>query len=126
MTANIKAYYNLHKQCFSIIDKAQRRVVEHTDDIMIKGASFIVQPAGRNKAVRTGQKNVHAFVDGERVDVIPYPHEEGMGVLYNPFVYKGFIIKGGDEETLIHSASYVHLTTKLGFSLMYVYGTINT
>lgn len=119
----IRVYYNLHKGCFSVQDKVSRRVVDHTHDIIVKNAKFIVQPSGRKKARATGQKNIHAFVDGEHVGVLPFAPKDGVAVFYNPFVCENFTLEG-EASTEIHEAEYVHLTTKIGSSRIYAYGTV--
>lgn len=119
----IRVYYNLHKGCFSVQDKASRRVVEHTHDIIVRNARFIVQPSGRQKARNTGQKTVHAFVDGERAGEIPFAPKDGVPVFYNPFVCDAFRLRH-EALTDILKAEYVHLTTKIGSSRIYAYGTL--
>lgn len=132
----IRIYYNSHKGCFSVQDKVSRRIVGHTHDIIVRNAKFIVQPAGRKKARATGQKNVHAYVDGERAGELPFAPKDGVAVFYNPFVCDNFTLKGYgrlrqcslpytyEDAEEIHKAEYVHLTTKVGSSYIYAYGEI--
>lgn len=44
------------------------RVIARLHRVLISGATFVVRKAGRDKAIREGQKNVHAFVKGYLVD----------------------------------------------------------
>ena len=47
---------------YSILRKG--RVIARRSAVLITQASFIVREAGRQKVLRTGRKNVHAFVKG--------------------------------------------------------------
>ena len=40
------------------------RVVKRVHRILLSGASFVVREASRQRVIRTGRKNVHAFVVG--------------------------------------------------------------
>lgn len=56
-------YYNLHKQCWSVMNRG--RVVDHVTQRYIYRPVFVVRPAGQRKVRETRRKNVHAFVKGE-------------------------------------------------------------
>ena len=65
-TDRVRAYYNLHKKCFSVQDYKTGLVVEHTDSLFFTNAMFVVRKSGNEKVKREGRKNVHAFVNGIR------------------------------------------------------------
>ncbi len=97
----VECYFNLHKHVFSVRalegpDKG--KVILHASNVLLKDVSFVVQKAGREKVLRTGQKNVHAFVRGTLVvnDSVleASAFNEGEPVYYNP---------RGPGETFIHS-----------------------
>lgn len=48
-------------------------VIGHARAVRIDGATFPVQPAGRQRVLDSGVKNVHAFVRGELVTVYYWP-----------------------------------------------------
>jgi hypothetical protein len=56
-------YWNSHKKLFSVRNKGL--VTDHVSSGFMKKPEFVVQPAGREKVLKTGQKNVHAFIRGE-------------------------------------------------------------
>ena len=62
----VRAYYNLHRKCFSVQDYKTGLVVEHTDSLFFTNAMFVVRKSGNEKVKREGRKNVHAFVNGIR------------------------------------------------------------
>lgn len=61
----VEVYWNLTRNCWSIRDVATGRIHAHADKVSVRGAQFIVQPAGRKRVLREQKKNVHAFVRGE-------------------------------------------------------------
>ncbi len=64
----VQVYWNLHKDCWSVValeGDQKGRVVTHADKVLLRGATFSVQPAGNAKVRREKKKNVHAFVRGE-------------------------------------------------------------
>ena len=65
-TDRIRAYYNLHRKCFSVQDYQTGLVTEHTDKLFMTNAMFVVRESGNKKVKREGRKNVHAFVNGIR------------------------------------------------------------
>lgn len=80
-----------------------QKVVAHTDCIMLNECEFIVRKTGRDKVLKTKQKNVHAFIKGY------ISKQGGMGVTaedgetsqhhtlpakieYNPYKSDSFLI----------------------------------
>jgi len=61
----VEVYWNLSRNCWSIRDVATGRIHAHADKVSVRGAQFVVQPAGRARVLRERKKNVHAFVRGE-------------------------------------------------------------
>lgn len=91
----IKVYKNLHKNCYSI--KQGTLVVAHAERLCIKDVTFKVSEVNRQKVIETGQKNVHAFIEG-------FYTTSGMGtsaerndlpveVYYNPYKTSKFMNK---------------------------------
>ncbi|MBY0403208.1 MAG: hypothetical protein K2X66_04870, partial [Cyanobacteria bacterium] len=70
----LEIYYNLHRKCLSArgLDRNYRgRVVARPRGILLKKVRFVVQPKGRERVLREGRKNVHAFVRGILVQLNP-------------------------------------------------------
>ena len=65
-TDRIRAYYNLHRKCFSVQDYQTGLVIEHTDKLFVTNAMFVVRKSGNERVKQEGKKNVHAFVNGIR------------------------------------------------------------
>ena len=65
---NVRAYRNLRKGCWSIVDSSTGKVVYHARNAHIKDVSFRVREAGRKRVIADQQKNVHAVVCGQLID----------------------------------------------------------
>jgi len=103
-----KVYRNLHKKCFSVVDLATGRVAAHQLQVVLKDASFRVSEAGRQRVLRTRNKNVHAYVRGELLKTnFNFPDCEPREAWYNPYKVKTFVDKETNEP--VKSASLVML-----------------
>lgn len=93
LTRGFRVYRNLHRRTFSIqgFVSAKRgwRVIGHGDNFLLRDVTFKVSEAGRQRVLREGRKNVHAFAHGLEIvydvpscfqPMQPYP------IGYNPFV----------------------------------------
>lgn len=84
-TDRIRAYYNLHKKCFSVQDYKTGKVVEHTNELYLSNALFVVRKSGNERVKKEGRKNVHAFVNGIRhSNSEDAPLGSSYQVSYNP------------------------------------------
>ena len=93
-TDRIRAYYNLHKKCFSVQDYKTGLVIEHTDKLFMTNAMFVVRKSGNERVKKEGKKNVHAFVNGIRHDKpIDTNHCNNYEVKYNPYTMDFFHYK---------------------------------
>ena len=93
-TDRIRAYYNLHKKCFSVQDYQSGLVIEHTDKLFMTNAMFVVRKSGNERVKKEGKKNVHAFVNGIRHDKpIDTNHCNNYEVKYNPYTMDFFHYK---------------------------------
>jgi hypothetical protein len=95
-------YFNLARKVWSVRDRQTGLVARHARVVAFPfGARLIVNPAGHQKVLQTGQKNVHAFVRGTRAvysaDVGDWREwldgiaaKGGMQITYNPRVSAHF------------------------------------
>lgn len=102
----VKLYWNLHKDCFSVMDAKTGRVAFHAHTVALRDVRANVQAGGRARAVAEGKRNVHAFLVGELVDAVA--REGGRQVRYNPF-RAGFF--HSDSGEAVDAAAYVYGTT---------------
>ncbi len=66
----VDVYRNLHRKCWSVRNTKTGRVIQHLDELVLTNTTFHVHEAGRQKVLRTKQKNVHAFIRGSLAETI--------------------------------------------------------
>lgn len=105
----VRVYYNLHKQCLSIMDKKTRRVVGHADFVHLENVKFVVSAAGLARVRREKRKQVIAFVEG---DITTSNGESAMAtwprVYFNPYKVDTFVV----GENPIHEANRAYIVDK--------------
>lgn len=113
----VDVYRNLHKKIWSIRDRKTGRVVDHKEYVYVLDAKFIVQPAGRQKVLQEGRKNVHAFVRGTLAtyqEVLDKPDKfyliTDYLVRYNPYKADHFFYE--NPENRIDKADLVELDSE--------------
>lgn len=89
----VEVYFNLHKHVFSVRQCSTGRVILHTDKVHIRDPQFVVRKSGRERVLREGKKNVHAFVRGEiaHFDDFNPDYLDYSLVSYNPYKHDTFI-----------------------------------
>jgi hypothetical protein len=106
----VDIYWNLNEDCYSIRSRepeTRGRVVGHADEVVVEDAEFVVQPAGHAEVLRTGQKNVHAFIRGRLTDIRPPAPNDATPVTYKPDVADYFFIPDTDGPEPVRSAETV-------------------
>ena len=89
----VEVYFNLHKYIWSVRSCRTGRVMLHTDEVHINNPTFVVRKAGRERVLREGKKNVHAFVRGDITvfnDFDP-DYVDYTLVSYNPYKFDTFV-----------------------------------
>ena len=105
----VEVYRNLHKDCWSV--RQNRLVRFHTDYICLTDAKFVVSKAGQLRVLKSGHKNVHAFVKGllcnpreQWANRLPYSYDE---ITYNPYKYDSFVF--ADNKNPVFHAKFVDM-----------------
>ena len=84
----VKIYRCLNRKGHIFSIKQGDLVVGHTDNIVLKDCWFKVNKYGKQKAIETGIRNVHAFVIGRITNNIE--SDAMYDLKYNPFSDNGF------------------------------------
>jgi len=101
----VMVYRNLHRNTWSIKNHATRLIVGYSNTVYLTNVNFRVSEAGRQRVLRTQQKNVHAFVVGVLGDETEISlSSEYTQVKYNPYKYETFV---DENENPVHFASEV-------------------
>jgi hypothetical protein len=89
----VEVYFNLHKYLWSVRQCSTGRVILHTDKVHIRDPKFVVRKAGRERVLREGKKNVHAFVRGDITyfDDFDPDYLDYTLVSYNPYKFDTFV-----------------------------------
>jgi hypothetical protein len=106
-------YRNLHRKCFSVRNERTKRVVGYdTGQFAINAAEFKVSQAGRNRVLRSGQKNVHAGIRGyfEKLSSGFTLPDDVVKITYDPYISQGFYIFGSPKGIALKGASVVYFT----------------
>lgn len=105
----VEAYRNLTNGTFSIRDSKTKLVQCYCESVALTEVELKVSQKSRERAVRDGQRNVHAFVKGRFLKY--HVNTQGMKeATYNPFKYETFVDKETEEP--IHTARLVVLKDK--------------
>ena len=126
-TDRIRAYYNLHRKCFSVQDYQTGLVTEHTYQLFVTNAMFVVRKSGNERVKQEGKKNVHAFVNGIRTKYRQgvMPDFASYKVRYDPYTMDYFhyerIVNGQSEWLPIdrHWIGNVYLYMNKGKPIIY-------
>ena len=109
----VEVYFNLHKKTFSVRSCRTGRVIHHTDKVHIANPEFVVRKAGRERVLREGKKNVHAFVRGD-VTFFNLMYRPTLDTLtYNPYKYASFVDKQTEEAVYNASRAWLTVTDKI-------------
>lgn len=102
----VRVYYNLHRQCLSVMDKKTRLVISHEDTVQLENVKFIVSAKGLERIRAKRRKRVIAFVEGDYVS--SNCGGEGRRVYFNPYTCDQFMI----GELPIYEADHVTIQNK--------------
>lgn len=105
----LKAYEAGYGTADVISVKVPGERVAYTETIALKDATFKVSKAGRDRCVREGVRNVHAWIVG--TETFLQPVDNLRRAIYDPFQSDMFV----DSETLepLEGAGYVVMVGKL-------------
>ena len=118
-TQRVRVYWNLHKKCYSVQDCKTGRVVTHMKGFTLADAKFVVRQGGRQRVLREGKKNVHAFVTG-RISLnngVATIFKGAEKVTYNPYKNDTFVFKDTGEP--VTEAHVISVFTKDGRPAVY-------
>lgn len=79
----IRVYRNLNNGKLSLLHKQLGRVLGYAESVRLVDVKYVVLPGGKQRTIRTGQRNVHAFVEGICIGAKNFVFREGI----RPFSY---------------------------------------
>lgn len=104
----IRIYRNLNNGHMSVQQKVDKRwaVVGHVTDCVVRDVRFHISEAGRQRVIREGCKNVHAWGEGILMGQLEPDLYAPILLVYNPYVHTSFI-EQGDDSVRIDSCRYL-------------------
>lgn len=115
----VKVFRNLHMPgVMWSVRGPDGKILMHSKAVLLRNATFIVQPAGREKVRREKKKTVHAFVKGELItdpnevyeEISSTKWDKMCSVGYNPHRNEDFVCEAGPTK----SAESILITSKDG------------
>ena len=100
----IHVYWNLNKKCWSVRHKGL--IIKHLKTMTMQDCSFHVQPAGRERVVKTKVKQVHAYVKGNITGEDVTTTSIGKRISYNPYKRDHFVFASTNERVDTTNALY--------------------
>lgn len=101
----VEVYRNLHTGTLSVRDAKTKLVIGHADRVELMSVELKVSEAGRQRAVREGRRNVHAFAIGYETDA--QLTVTGERITYNPFRAPHFHFAATQEAAAITGAAVI-------------------
>jgi hypothetical protein len=87
----VEVYRNLTRHRWSV--RRGGRVIGHRHEVMLRTCAMRVREGGRQRALHEGQRNVHAWIEGDLCEDVV-----GAGMIeigYNPFQASTFTVRPG-------------------------------
>ena len=114
-TKPVRVYRNLKhgskaRPLYSVMQGG--RVIRRTHHIMLRDAHFVVRETGRQRVLKEGRKNVHAFVVGTVVDHAMGRTARGrlnVKITYSPYLGDSFVIGCNQGNVKVQGARAVIL-----------------
>ena len=107
----VKIRWNLRSGGWSIMaanGKMRDRVVAHADELQLADVEFRVSEAQRQRALRTGQPNAHAFAVGTLLEPGGHPSTDAHGTSATRATYRykrcGTFVTANYEDAVYHAA----------------------
>ncbi len=94
----VAVYRNLHRALWSVRDQTTRLVLDRVERCVLIDAVFRVGEKSRQRALREGRRNVHAFVIGQLSKRRAPQVGTGVRVRYNAF--RGPFFTDGENRAL--------------------------
>jgi hypothetical protein len=95
----VRIYRNLNNGRMSIQSKSSGswKVVGHVLNAVLQDMTFYVSESGRQRVIRDGCKNVHAWGEGILLGQIDESVYAPVDLSYNPYVNQSFIERGTEH-----------------------------
>lgn len=111
-TKPVEVYRNLNSGLLSVRQK--NLICFYTEKIQLTNVKLVVREAGRESAVRTKRRNVHAFAKGY-INEMELSFSSDRILYYNPFRVKGFVNETGQIVKEVNSVE-IHANGRMFYN----------
>lgn len=115
----IYVYWNISDRLFTVRSVETEQIREHTPEVGLRDAEFLVDQAERERMLREGRRNLHAGVQGDEVPLDPEPSGAWERVLYRPWEHSSFVTEDGRG---VARAELVRMVVRDGRAHVYARG----
>lgn len=95
----VDLYRCLNRKGFTFSVRQNGVVVGHTNDVILKDCSLVVNEAGKHRCLSSNTRNVHAYVQGTIGTKEDIKFKFSYILRYNPFDILGFHILDNESVT---------------------------
>jgi hypothetical protein len=99
LARTVKVFWNRHTKAWSVMER--QRTSYHAARLVLTDALLVVRPKGRERVVRTGKRDIHAYVKGRMTDWTWNLPGGLVRAHYNPFRCGTFTLGDGSP---VHQA----------------------
>lgn len=103
---DVLVYRNLHMKGKWYSIRQGGVVVAHCQNFILSNCTFVINNSGKKEAIKTGIRNVHAFICGKLSSDIS--NSFSFNLRYKPFESGGFYINVGEDKKYIDTASFAY------------------
>lgn len=100
----VRVFRNWKHECYNIMQDG--RVCASARQVRLQDVEFLVRESGRQRSLRLGKRNVHAYAIGRLVDFVhpdderSMPESVGSPVFYDPRQHRTFMCRNTDTPVL--------------------------
>lgn len=105
----VKIYRYLNRKGYIFSIMQNNKVVAHTDFFVVKNPEFKINKSGKNRVLKTNERNVHAFIVGYLGNDDDILNSFSWELRYSPFELNGFCIDIGDDLVEINETKTAYI-----------------
>ena len=105
----VELYRNLTRRGYIFSVRQCGKVIGHTSNIVLTDCELVVNKSGKERCIKTNERNVHAFVRGHVGTNDDIQLSFSFDLLYNPMSSDGFYTMFSGNVAAFKSAKVVYI-----------------
>lgn len=94
----VEFYRCLNRKGFVFSIRQNSLVVGHSNNIILKDCSLVVNESGKKRCLKDKERNVHAYIKGMIGSFNDIKSSFSFNLSYNPYLERGFHTSNGDLD----------------------------